>query len=153
MALLWMLLRGNLTFPAFLEGVFFAVLTILVTRGVLGASIRRPLPHLLRRLPWIVALLVVVAKNLVVGSVDVAYRSLHPRLPVYPGILAVDVRGMGDLELTSLANVITLTPGTMTIEVDTERGLLFVHTINARDLGKTRADIRRIGALVERAVG
>ena len=80
------------------------------------------------------------------------YRALHPDLPVYPGILAVDIEGLSDLEVTMMANTITLTPGTLTLDLDHNRDLMFVHTINARELEEVREDILEVQRHVRRVL-
>ena len=57
---------------------------------------------------------------------------LHPRLPINPGIVKIKTSLKSDTALTFLANSITLTPGTMSVDIDTERGVLYVHWINVR---------------------
>lgn len=66
------------------------------------------------------------------ANIDVAYRVLHPNLPINPGIVKVKTKLKSDVGLTFLANTITLTPGTMTVDVDKEKGLLYIHWINVK---------------------
>ena len=51
------------------------------------------------------------------ANLDVAYRVLHPDLPIHPGIVKVNTKLKTDMALTFLANSITLTPGTLTVDV------------------------------------
>ena len=66
------------------------------------------------------------------ANLDVAYRVLHPQLPICPGIVKVKVELKTDIALTALANSITLTPGTMSVDIDKENGILYVHWINVK---------------------
>ncbi len=66
------------------------------------------------------------------ANLDVAYRVLHPRLPIYPGIVKVKVKLKTDTALTFLANSITLTPGTMSVDIDKDNGILYVHWIDVK---------------------
>jgi len=66
------------------------------------------------------------------ANVDVAYRVLHPKLPINPGIVKVKTSLKTDTALTFLANSITLTPGTMSIDVDKDNGILYVHWIDVK---------------------
>jgi len=62
------------------------------------------------------------------ANLDVAYRVVHPDLPIRPAIVKVSTKLKGDLAKTFLANSITLTPGTLTVDI---RGqVLYVHCIN-----------------------
>jgi multicomponent Na+:H+ antiporter subunit E len=64
------------------------------------------------------------------ANIDVAYRVLHPALPINPGIVKVKTVLKSDVGLTFLANSITLTPGTMTVDIDKDNGVLYIHCIN-----------------------
>ena len=66
------------------------------------------------------------------ANLDVAYRVLHPRLPINPGIVKVKTTLKSDTALTFLANSITLTPGTLSVDIDTDNGVLYVHWINVK---------------------
>ncbi len=69
------------------------------------------------------------------ANFDVAYRVGHPDLPINPGIVKVKTQLKTELALTFLANSITLTPGTLSVDVDKEKGYLYVHWINVKDKG------------------
>ncbi|MFC1807482.1 Na+/H+ antiporter subunit E [Candidatus Omnitrophota bacterium] len=64
------------------------------------------------------------------ANFDVAYRVLHPNLLIKPGIVKVRTELKTDVALTFLANSITLTPGTMTVDIDKDNGILYIHWIN-----------------------
>jgi len=85
------------------------------------------------------------------ANFDVAYRVLHPDLPIRPGIVRVTTRLKSDVAKTFLANSITLTPGTLTVDIVGQD--LFVHWINvAADDPRERTDIivRRFEGLLAR---
>ncbi|MFQ5837460.1 MAG: Na+/H+ antiporter subunit E [Thermoplasmata archaeon] len=152
MAITWMFLKGSITILAFVEGLFFALLTVFTTRAIIKPEIRQTFPRVLRRLPSYLAYFGFFAKSVIQGNLDVSYRALHPRLPVYPGILAVNIEGRSELEVAMMANTITLTPGTLTMDVDMDKKLMFVHTINARDLERVRRDIKEVERYVMRVL-
>ena len=60
-------------------------------------------------------------------------RVIHPDLPIRPGTVRVKTSLKSDIGLTFLANSITLTPGTTTVDIDKERGLIYVHRINIKE--------------------
>ena len=64
------------------------------------------------------------------ANIDVAYRVIHPSSPIKPGIVKVKSSLTSDTALTFLANSITLTPGTLTVDIDKNQGFLYVHWIN-----------------------
>ena len=66
------------------------------------------------------------------ANIDVAYRVVHPSLPIKPGIVKVKTSLRSDIACTLLANSITLTPGTMSVDIDKDRSVLYVHWIDVR---------------------
>ena len=67
------------------------------------------------------------------ANIEVAYRVGHPDLPIHPGIVKVKTTLKSDTGLTFLANSITLTPGTMTVDIDKENGYLYIHWIEVKN--------------------
>lgn len=67
------------------------------------------------------------------ANIDVAYRVSHPDLPINPGIVKVKTTLKSETGLTFLANSITLTPGTLSVDIDQERGFIYVHWIDVKD--------------------
>ena len=63
------------------------------------------------------------------GGLDVSYRVLHPRMPIRPGIVKIKSVLITDTGRSVLANSITLTPGTLTIDV-TDDGIFYIHWLN-----------------------
>jgi multicomponent Na+:H+ antiporter subunit E len=78
--------------------------------------------RLLLYIPWEVW-------QIVLANIDVAKRVLHPEMPIDPLVIEFDTTLRSDLALVTLANSITLTPGTITIDVEPERGRFVVHAI------------------------
>lgn len=93
------------------------------------------------------------AWQLVVSNVVVAREILTPRDRVRSGIVAVPVPGCSDLVTTVVANAITLTPGTLTLEVERDPPTLYVHVLHLDDLDEVRRDIRTVQTMVVRAIG
>ena len=66
------------------------------------------------------------------ANIDVAYRAVHPELLINPGIVKVKTSLRSDIACTLLANSITLTPGTMSVDIDKDHAVLYVHWIDVR---------------------
>lgn len=66
------------------------------------------------------------------ANIDVAYRVMHPKLPISPGIVRVETKLKTDIALTFLTNSITLTPGTLSVDVNKKDSCLYVHWIYVR---------------------
>ncbi len=67
--------------------------------------------------------------ELVRANFDVAYRVIHPSMNIKPGIVRLKTDLKSDTGITFLANSITLTPGTLTVDVDKDKGVLYIHWI------------------------
>jgi multicomponent Na+:H+ antiporter subunit E len=91
--------------------------------------------------------------RLVESSVVVARTVILPGSSVHTGIVAVPLRGCSDAVATLIADAISLTPGTLTLEVRQDPLTLFVHALDLRDVEQVQADVRRLEVLAVRAFG
>ncbi len=98
---------------------------------------------LVRRLWFGLRLFVVFLRDLVVSSVQVARAVLSPRDIARPRFTTIPLRATSDVEITLVANFISLTPGTLTIDVSPDRKTLLVHDMFAgEDSTAARASVR-----------
>lgn len=74
--------------------------------------------------------------ELVVANVQIAWLVLNPRARVTPAIVALPLSARTDLEITLVANVFSLTPGTLSLEVSPDRRVLYLHGMDVRDSKK-----------------
>jgi len=71
-----------------------------------------------------------VRPELVLSSLRVAVDVCRPRLDVCPGVVGIPLRATTDAEITVLANLISLTPGTLSLDVSPDRRTLYVHAMD-----------------------
>ncbi len=73
----------------------------------------------------------------------VMYLILHPQMPIKPGIVRVPTKLKTDFGITGLANAITMTPGTLSVDVVENKSSVYVHWIDVKavDPKKTSAEI------------
>ncbi|MFD1512206.1 Na+/H+ antiporter subunit E [Halomarina rubra] len=71
-------------------------------------------------------------RELLTANLDVAYRVLSPSMPIDPDVVAVPLRVESDIAITTIANSITLTPGTLTMDYDETTNTLYVHAITGK---------------------
>ncbi|MBN2019171.1 MAG: Na+/H+ antiporter subunit E [Sedimentisphaerales bacterium] len=83
------------------------------------------------RIFWLVVYMPVFFYSVIAANFDVMYRALHPKMPIRPGIVKIKTKLKTDSGITALANSITLTPGTLTVDV-TDDGYLYIHWINVK---------------------
>ncbi len=85
------------------------------------------------------------------ASAEVALIALKPRIEIRPGIVRVDSHLRNKTALVFLANYITLTPGTLTVDIDTSHHHIFVHALDLETLDAS--EIREEVALLEKRLG
>jgi multicomponent Na+:H+ antiporter subunit E len=80
--------------------------------------------------------------ELVLSAWRVTMIVLRPKIELQPGIIAFPLTVDRDFEITMLANLITLTPGTLSVDVSEDRKILYVHCIDVPDPQATIDDIK-----------
>ncbi|MDD5245954.1 MAG: Na+/H+ antiporter subunit E [Candidatus Omnitrophica bacterium] len=85
-----------------------------------------------RRYLWFMIYVFVFTWECFKANLDVARRVLNPHLPINPGIVKVKTILKTESGLTFLANFITLTPGTLSVDVNREEGVLYIHWIDVK---------------------
>ena len=83
------------------------------------------------------------AWEVIVANVRVAYDVLTPRQRMTPGIIAIPLDVKTDREITILANLITLTPGTLSLDVSTDRRVLYIHAMYIQDVDRFKESIKK----------
>lgn len=101
-----------------------------------------PITYPLR--PFRLALLIALFfKELAVSATKVAILVMRRRMALKPGIFSYPLTVRSDFEIALLANLITLTPGTLSVDVSEDRKMLYVHALDCADPGSLRQDIAR----------
>lgn len=136
LALVWATLTGQLTPLNLLVGFGLGYLLLAVFRPVAASGYLHK--------PWqIAALALFFVKELVVASVRVAVHVLTPHASLRPGIVAVPLTVQRDSEITLLVALISLTPGTLGLDVSDDRRVFYVHTIDVDDVEAFRESIKQ----------
>jgi len=136
LALVWAALTGSFTLANFVLGLLLGWLALYLVREELGKRRRR------YRGGRILSLALLFIKELILSGWRVARLVTSPRMDLRPGIFAYPLKLRSDFEITLLANLITLTPGTLSVDVSDDKKALFVHAIDCSDVDKAILDIR-----------
>ncbi|MBU1313030.1 MAG: Na+/H+ antiporter subunit E [Alphaproteobacteria bacterium] len=134
-AVIWVAITGSATLLNLVFGFFIASLALWIVRGEMGG------PGYWRRVNRIISLVLLFLKELARSAFRVAVLVLSPRLVVKPGIFAFPLTVERDFEITLLANLITLTPGTLSVDVSEDCKTLYVHALDCSDPDAARRDI------------
>jgi len=133
---IWMLLTWQIDVQVIIAGLIASVIVALLFHEILPKE-----PHVFLspvRLFWLLVYLPVFFYYMVKANFDVVYRALHPKMPIKPGIVKIKTNLKTESGITALANSITLTPGTLTVDL-TDDGdparretFLYIHWINVK---------------------
>ncbi|MFN4123571.1 MAG: Na+/H+ antiporter subunit E [Flavobacteriales bacterium] len=127
LTLVWMALTGKFSGANFLFGLVlsFSIMWII--------SRNDEDQRYFRRLPAIINLIFFFIYELIKANIQVAYDVITPKFYMQPGIVAIPLTVETDLEITLLANMITLTPGTCSLDVSPDKKILYVHAMYIND--------------------
>jgi multicomponent Na+:H+ antiporter subunit E len=138
LALVWMALTGTFTFANFVVG--FAISSL--TMWLVGSRGEAAFIVYITRVFRFAGLFFFFLWELLMANLRVAYEVLTPGYQMRAAIIAIPLDAKSDLEITVLANLITLTPGTLSLDVSQDRKILYIHAMHVRDVDKFRHDIK-----------
>ncbi len=149
LALIWAALTGNFGPANLLLGFAVGMLLLWLGRRVTGRKRyfepNEPLPgprEWLTRAVLAVKFVVIFTWEVILANINIAIVVLSPKPKMEPGIIALPLDVKTDGEITLLANMITLTPGTLSLDVSNDRKILYVHAVHASDPEKTKREIK-----------
>ncbi len=141
LGVLWCFLSGALSVANFAMGLLMGTATLMLFRRFFPwrpsvVRLSRKVPAFLRYVPRFLY-------ELVKANVQVVYLVLHPKMPIRPGIIGLVIRHRSPLGKTLIANSISLTPGTLTMDVGPDERTLYVHILDMDHPEEVREGIRR----------
>lgn len=136
LAIAWTLLTGNLEFLNFVQGFIIGYIILYVLRASIGAN------QYFKKIPRVIGFILFFIKELAKANLIVAYDILTPTDYMRPGIIELELDAKTDTEITVLANLITLTPGTLSIDLSEDRTKLYIHAMYIEDVEKTKKELK-----------
>ncbi|AGA34008.1 Na(+) H(+) antiporter subunit E [Thioalkalivibrio nitratireducens DSM 14787] len=144
LALIWMALTGSFTGANLLLGFVLGYLVLALTLG------RKPdVRKYLLKVPRFFGFVGYFFWELLLSNLRVAYDVLTPTHHMSPGVIAMPLDAETDGEITIVANLISLTPGTLSLDVSSDKKVLYIHVMYLDDRD---AVIRSIKVLEARAL-
>lgn len=137
LALVWTFLQGELQGSNFAVGMVLGYLVIAISQQVLGTS------AYVRKVGQVVRFILFALWEIFTASLALAWLIVQPRVQLRPAIVAIPLDAETDLEIASVASLLTLSPGTLSLDVSTDRRTLYVHTIDLDDADMFRREIKR----------
>lgn len=148
LALLWAALTGEFTIANLILGFILGALLLWLGRSVTGRSAYfikgEPLPKMLFRPFGLVKFVVIFLWEVIMANITIVLTVISPKLDVKPAIIALPLDVDTEAEITLLANMITLTPGTLSLDVSDDRSVLYVHAVDVEDPAKVKQDIKQV---------
>lgn len=140
LAVVWCAMWGAFTPANFAFGFFlgYGLIWLLSRRGVVSAQ------EYVQKLPKVFGLAAFFLWELVLANLRLAWDAVTPGLDATPAILSVPLDAKTDAEIFLFSVLVTLTPGTMSMDVSSDRSALFVHVLYAKreDLDKIRQGLK-----------
>lgn len=124
LAIAWVALTGEFTPTNFFVGFLLVTITLRLTQQTAGTE------RYLHRVRISIRFVLFFLWELVIASIRTTIWVLRPRLDMKPAVVRVPLDLKTDAEITMLANLITLTPGTLSLDVSPDKKYLFVHVFN-----------------------
>ena len=123
LALAWVAITGNVSFGNLVTGFGLGLLVLFFTRRIVGP------PTYLLRMWRALTLLLFFVEEMIRSNLRVAYDVLTPGYHLRPGVIAIPLDARTDTEITLLANMITLTPGSFSLDISEDRRVLYLHAM------------------------
>ncbi|HEY0124714.1 MAG TPA: Na+/H+ antiporter subunit E [Rhizobium sp.] len=135
LAIVWAAVTGSASFLNLVFGFLLSALALAIVREPYGGVLY------LGRVRRILVLLLLFLRELAKSAWAVSVTVMRPRMDVKPGIFAFPLTVDRDFEIALLANLITLTPGTLSVDVSDDRKTLYVHALDCSDPEAVKRDI------------
>lgn len=136
LAVIWALMTEWFTLLNLKIGFIFGYVLLWYLQPLIGRSVY------FLKVVQVFRFLMFFIKELILANLRVAWHVITPSSFFKPGIIAVPLEEQSDLEATLLANVVTLTPGSFSVDLSTDRKVLYVHVMDVDDPDKVRRELK-----------
>jgi multicomponent Na+:H+ antiporter subunit E len=137
LAIAWAALTGNITLAGLAVGFVLGSACLWLTRSLFPGS-----ESYFRRSGRWAKLIVLFLYELIVSSVQVVWDVLTPAQKSRPGIISVPLTVESEMDILLVTNLISLTPGTLSLDVTDDRSTLYIHAMFADDPDEIRRQIK-----------
>ena len=128
----WSIIDGKLTVESIILGSSASILIIYLNKDILFTSSDGG-PVTIRFLWHFTALIAILIVEIVKSNINVAKIVLNPKMPIEPSFIRVPVRFKKDFNKVLYGNVVTLTPGTLTVDIDEDEYIIHALTKEAAE--------------------
>ncbi|MBC5638765.1 MULTISPECIES: Na+/H+ antiporter subunit E [Ornithinibacillus] len=135
-AIMWMFLSESYTLASFIAGYIWGILLVLLLNRFIPGRFYGI------RVVKIVKLLLLFVKELFLSNLGILKLVYTPKPEIEPGIFALPLEVKSNWEITILAHLISLTPGTLSVAVSDENDILYIHAMDIDEVDKSVKEIK-----------
>ena len=139
LGLVWMGLTGDFSPSNLVVGLVMGYALLFLLRKTL----LRQQSSYFKKVFQVIYFFVYFGWELILANLRVAFEVMTPGYRMRPGIVAVPLDLESDMEISLLANLITLTPGTLSLDVSYDNRTLYVHCMFVDDVEEFRQEIKQ----------
>lgn len=147
LAIVWMFLVGSFWIGSLLFGLVLGFVVLAASQSYVGSG------RYVRAVTGTFKLTVVFLYELVVANLQLSRDVLRPTSPFKPGFMRVEVDDLTSGQAVLLGHLISLTPGTLTVDFDPQQGALYIHSIYAQNPERLQRGFRNFADLIIGATG
>jgi multicomponent Na+:H+ antiporter subunit E len=139
LATAWVLMTGSFEFLNYVFGFAIGHTVILLMSRSVSALTDYP-----RRLPRAIYFLLYLIGELIKSNVKIAFDIITPTFLGKLGVISIELEAKTNVEVTLVANLISLTPGTLSLDVSANKTMLFVHAMYLINEDEVRAELKHL---------
>ena len=136
LALTWMFLTTSNTAASFIIGYIIGAFILYLFRRFYKTR------FYLHKVVAVLHLLLIFIRELLIANFDVLKAIIQPKLELKPGILAYETELKSDWQITLLSCLITLTPGTLVMDISADNKTLYIHALNLTEITEMQQNIK-----------
>jgi len=140
---MWMILTANFEIANIFIGLGLSATIAFIYTKIFKHTTFEPInPY------WLVMYIVVLGKNLILSNLQITKRTLSKDMHLAPAIVEVKTELKSEWKKLLLANSITLTPGTLTLDI--KKDMLYIHTIECKNIEKKQLIIKEFEDIISK---
>lgn len=136
LAFLWVFMNGDFTVGTFITGYIIGLVAVYILRNFL------PGRFYIKRLYWMIRLVIIFIIELVKANIDVVRIVMSPKIDIHPGFYAYPNDLEEEWEVALLSTLITLTPGTVVVAISEDYSIIYIHGLDMDDADAEIANIK-----------
>lgn len=148
LAFAWFFLSGNFSMGSFVVGLIFGYLCLILAQNQIKSIRDYPTRSL-----GVLSFVVFFFSELIKSNIAVGKAALNPRLGIVPGVIAVPLQSRSNAVLVIMSNFITLTPGTISMDISDDKSTLYIHALDLSDPEGVAEGVKDLERRVMRLMG